>query len=716
MPGELIVFKKFANRNPADKGNAEKGKTSASAERKPKSAAERIAAKETNFREAVRAWTHDLASKVIQAMRADVALRFHDKPDDEEGASDLQGEYDPIVNNKTATRLSDVIAENAVEIKRPERMLKRLLDSQLKKQWTELRKQNIKISDPDGKRYGNYLTNVHGVWTKVRVGEIHDLYVWRRIARTQIDPVALSYDPGRRNWKRHYRITNETGELEVQIGAEKLAKKADRAIGILMRCGVHVVETDEARQHLAKFLRFKPLARFIRAARTGWFRAPNGWAFVLPDETLGDVKGAKVNVATVVLDQAEAHGLRESFGFQRSGTIEQWCQKVAQPLAGNSNVILAIGTMFAAPLLRWAGEAGGGFHSYGHSKIGKTLIGAAGQSVWGKPYFPGAGADAFGYSWEATTNRFGERARLRSDIGLYLDEIGLCDPKTVATTVYKLAGGLDRGRFRQAESDFNVLFLSTGELSLDEFVPNAREGQRVRMVDIPAVVRSEGGSESAFETISGSEIVAAAKRFYAATAECHGQVGYEWLCHLTALGPRRIQAELKQVRETWRALPQVAGTENRANQQVVSVINRFALAAAALHMAATAKLIPWAAADIDAGIIRCMTRWVNQRGNVDLAGEMLRQIKQRRQFLAETIKEDRLDGHIKSGRILVRPEAWHRLWSGLDEDAVKKHLLDVALLIPGRNGKVPSVAKIGRASQRFYVLAWAFVEPFINST
>jgi uncharacterized protein (DUF927 family) len=213
--------------------------------------------------------------------------------------------------------------------------------------------------------------------------------------------------------------------------------------------------------------------------------------FVLPDETLGD---AKINI---ILDNV-INKYRGGYGFRASGSREEWCERIAKPLAGNSNVVLAVGTFLAAPLLRWGDEPGGGFHFHGPAKVGKTLIGAIGQSVWGKPFAPGAGADAFGYTWESTSNRIGERAVLRSDVGLYLDEIGIGDQRAIATTVYKLAGGLDKGRYGQDEQDFNVLFVSTGELSLAEFLPNARQGQLVRMVDIPAVVQSE----SAFETIA----------------------------------------------------------------------------------------------------------------------------------------------------------------------------------------------------------------------
>ena len=565
-------------------------------------------------------------------------------------------------------------------------------------------------------------SNRHGVWTKQDAGAA-DLFVWRRIARTRIDPVALSRDTSsQRNWRHRYLITDETGEFPVEIGKEKLGKRADPAISILMKHGVHVVESDEARHHLATFLRFKPLGRIIRAPHVGWFEARKGiWVFVLPTETLGDV-GEK----HITLDAVPAR-----HGFHRSGTSEQWREQVAKHHPRNSNVVLAVGTFLAAPLLRWADEPGGGFHIYGHSKLGKTLASAIGQSVWGKPCVPGAGEDAFGYTWESTPNRIGDRAVLRSDVGLALDEISSAERKAVGSTVYKLAGDVDKGRYGQTERTFNILLFSTGEKSLVEFLPNAQQGQLVRLADISAQVRSG----SAFETIPENEIDVAAGQFYSAVNEYHGTIGREWLQHLVALGPTQIKAELRSLRKAWRALPEVAEISSRAHPQVMSVINRFTLIAAALTMASAADILPWTVADIDAGILACMQRWLQQRGNVDTGGELLRGIKRCRQLLAATIddrfirltlKKRRLvaasaagrrkmavaqqDGYVRDGRILVLPDAWRRLWAGLDIDTVKQHLLDAKLLIPGRDGVVPSAEKINGKPTRVYVLAGAFVD------
>jgi uncharacterized protein (DUF927 family) len=109
----------------------------------------------------------------------------------------------------------------------------------------------------------------------------------------------------------------------------------------------------------------------------------------------------------IILDGTSRSG---GYGFHRAGTSEEWRNHVANPLIGNSNVVLAAGTMLAAPLLRWADEPAGGFHFDGESKIGKTLASAIGQSIWGKPFVPGLGPDVFGFTWDSTANRLEERA------------------------------------------------------------------------------------------------------------------------------------------------------------------------------------------------------------------------------------------------------------------------------------------------------------------
>src|SRR6516162_594351 len=459
---------------------------------------------ETKHKAALLKWANEIADVVIAAVLDDVALRFIESKADDDGqlsTTDLTGDYDPIVDVKTGSRLSDAIKQAAESLRTPEKMLRRVYTSVLKQKWADHPK---KISsEPKGNPYGrSYLVNRHGVWVQQQaVIGLDGFCVWRRITETCVEPEALSYDTTpQRNWQHHYLITGETGQSSVPIPAEHLGKDANRAINTLIRRGVHIVESRHARQQLAQFLRYRPRNRIIRAPRTGWFEWRKQVVFVLPDKVLGATD--KMNM---ILDGIAADGR----GLHSVGTSEEWCQHVAAPLARNSNVVLAVGTILAAPLLHWADEPGGGFHLFGDAKIGKTLIGAVAQSVWGRPFAPGTGPDVYGFTWESTANALEERAALRNDVGLYLDEIGVGDPKAIRTAIYALAGGLGKGRMRQRQLAFNILILSTGERSVAQILgDDVRAGQMVRLADIPVAVQKG----SAFELIPAEEIAAVGRR------------------------------------------------------------------------------------------------------------------------------------------------------------------------------------------------------------
>jgi uncharacterized protein (DUF927 family) len=281
------------------------------------------------------------------------------------------------------------------------------------------------------------------------------------------------------------------------------------------------------------------------------------------------------------------------------------------------------------------------------------------------------------------------------------------------------------------EAAFNLMLVSTGERSVVEFLDDVRVGQTVRLSDIPVEVESG----TAFEQFRPD---AAGKQFYPATREYHGTVGYAWLHYLVGQTPKKFQPRFNELRKAFLGQPAVAEILARAHSQVVSVIHRFALVAATLAMVIEANILPWAQADTDVAIVACMRRWLNQRGNIDTAGELLREIERRRRMFAATANDrlirldiverqlvavsladqhkmeagEQSDGFMKNGRILLKPDAWQRLWAGLDVEAVKQHLLRQQLLIPDRNGRVPSAEKYksGAPAARFYVLAGAFID------
>lgn len=194
-----------------------------SEEKKPQSA-EQLADKETKLKKALQEWADETVNKVIEAVRADVALRFHERDADYEEELDLKGEFDPIVVEKTGQRLSELIEEFAEQHQLAARMVKRVYTSKLKEKWEECKDQHVP-NQIEGQQYGkNFVSNRHGVWTKQFF--LVDGYVLRRITRTRIDHVALSYDTTpQHNWRHRYQVTNELGEFDVEIGSELLGGK-----------------------------------------------------------------------------------------------------------------------------------------------------------------------------------------------------------------------------------------------------------------------------------------------------------------------------------------------------------------------------------------------------------------------------------------------------------------------------------------------------------
>ena len=589
-------------------------------------------------------------------------------------------------------------------------------------------KNDVKYYSPDFK------VSDRGVFVR-KLGD--DGYsVWEKICTTRIDLEALTRDGRGENWGTYIVITNRDGgkkKLAVPHALIAADKVADIA-GLLASIGVGIIPTRQARQLLVQFLTFDVSGRITAVPQIGWHCSGATWLFVLPDDT---IVPAGFDGPRPVLQTASL--LHMQHGLDVRGTVEQWIAQIAGPMAGNSNVHLCVGTMFAGPLLKFAHEPPGFFHLWGSSKIAKSLAGAVGQSVWGRPKVPGE-ADAFGASWTATAVGLERYAVLRSDVGAYLDEIGEGSPKAIRPAVYGLANGSTKLRgtqditLRPMES-FRILGISTGEPTMESYLSAGGEkvpaGLKVRLVDVPAEVQPD----SAFETCPRAQIEELGKQFYPLTSELHGAVGRAWLQHLVDLGGQKIGAQVREHRDEWLKLPAVAAVRDKSGVQVHSILNRFALVAAALRMAIEAGLLPWSIDETDCGVAACMARCLTSRnGRLDLTGEVLGATEQIRKILAADLhgrfihlrigddgkleyanaadanKRDTL-GYVKDGRILVEPTAWRgELCAGYDPVKTAQHLKTEGWLIADEaGGKLQRQEKVMRSGDvvtaRFYVIA-----------
>jgi uncharacterized protein (DUF927 family) len=560
---------------------------------------------------------------------------------------------------------------------------------------------------------------------------------WLRVAKDRIEPVALSYEFGperkseRQSWRHCFRITERSGHRSsLDIPREKLAGTGGAAIKLLMKSRVHIIRRDVAVKALVRFLAFKPRKEIVRMPRPGWAEIDGSWVFVRPDEVITPPGMPKARNTIYMLDPAATR----YHGLHIVGTVGEWAAEVAAPLRGNSNVALSFGTFFAAPLLCFASEPGGGNHLHGPSTIGKTMVSDAGQSIYG--WHHETADDAFGVSWGGTEAGFDALALAHTDLGLPLDEITLSDRRTAEQVVYKLASGTKgpratpTGQLRET-AHASVLVLSTGEKSLAQFIGRSlQEGACKRLVDVPAQVRPG----SAFEKISREQIHIEGKRLFEAMKQQHGAVGRAWQQHLVDLGPDKIKAQLNKHREAFLKLPQVIVLADKAHPQVRAVVNRFALYAAALHMVINAGLLPWTIEEADADIVACMERWVEQRGNADTAGELLRAAREIEREIAAGLTDrfihirkagkrwapvteaDKIkqktprcfDGYVKQDHVLIRPAAWRRLCNGFDPAEIARHFRQQGtLLVDHRGGKLSKSEQVIGRVERFYVLSRA---------
>ena len=177
---------------------------------------------------------------------------------------------------------------------------------------------------------------------------------------------------------------------------------------------------------------------------------------------------------------------------------------------------------------------------------------------------------------------------------------------------------------------------------------------------------------------------------------------------------------------------------NEPTGQVRSVINRFALVAAALRMAIEAGMLPWSIDDADLGVAACLVRWAaNRKGRLNLAGEMVSAVEKIRGALTANLqgrfihlqrnedgeleyanpsdetKRETL-GFVKNGRILVEPTAWRtELCAGFDPEKTARHLRDEGLLAtdPGKLQRQHKILRGGLVEKgRFYDLDMKILE------
>jgi len=218
------------------------------------------------------------------------------------------------------------------------------------------------------------------------------------------------------------------------------------------------------------------------AETPGWNAPSDGAsAFVLVN---GEVVGTPAE--HIVLKAPPENAVAK---MRQAGTLDEWKAEVAAKAAGNPVAAFALCAAFAGPLLAPLGESSGGFHFFGRSKAGKTLVTRLGVSVWGPTKKSGLLRD-----WRSTANGLESAAEECNDAFLTLDEVHQAEPKEVVSAVYLLANESGKQRLRQdavakRRRTWRTIVLSNGELPLDAMAAKAGQvlppGAEIRLPSVP---------------------------------------------------------------------------------------------------------------------------------------------------------------------------------------------------------------------------------------
>ncbi|WP_323929004.1 DUF927 domain-containing protein [Aeromonas caviae] len=459
-------------------------------------------------------------------------------------------------------------------------------------------------------------------------------------------------------------------------------RNGDEVFAALLDAGLPFVELGHKRKLSAYLMACQPKRRITCVERTGW----HGYAYVLPQGAIGlDVEG--------VILQTTGYSASD---FTERGTLAEWQQGIASLAVGNSRLCFALSLAFAAPLLALVGMEGGGFHLKGESTDGKTTIMKVAASVYGNP-------DRYSQTWRATGNAIEGIASRRNDALLCLDELGELDGREAGQVAYMLANGQGKGRSKQdgelrERKAWRLLFLSTGELSLEDHASESgkktQAGMEVRTIQIP----SDTGHHGAFEWLHG----VVDGRTFADTLKANAERQHGTAFRALVAG---LAADMEQHREHLRSEIQRFAAEltpKGAGNQVGRAINRFALVAAAGALATRLGVTGWPEGEASRAVRICLKAWLAERGHLGNK-EDAATLEQVRRFVTAhqyTRFADWFDTNHRPANMVgyrrmeaegvsfyVLPPGWAEITKGRDPKRAARLCLEAGYLLTGKDKK-----------------------------
>lgn len=457
---------------------------------------------------------------------------------------------------------------------------------------------------------GRFISDEQGVWFETpakREGEQPD----RTWVCSPLEILAITRDHDNENHGKLLRFYDyDAIEHRWPMPLELLAGDGASYRQILLSGGMRLAESKAGRELLNRYIQSCNSKERMRCVnRLGWY----GELYVMPSATIGAIPDEEV-VFQANVPLAGHHDIR--------GSLQEWQLNVAKYCVDNSRLCFSMSVGFAAPLLHLLGEENGGFNLRGPSSGGKTTALKVALSIYG--------GEKMLQSWRATSNGLESIAALHNDGLLCLDELGKLEPKIAGETAYFLVNGAgkqrsDKSGFARKRQTWRILFLSSGEVGLPDLIRQSgqkvRGGHEVRVVDLPAFTGQYGVFEHLHFFRSGD----AFSRMLCTNAEkYHGSAGRAFLSALINHLPGNIE-RLHNFIDIFKK----ENTPACADGQVLRVLNRFALVAAAGSLATELGITGWTNEDAVWAAKTCFEAWLQSRGGLSAqeGQEILRQIR-----------------------------------------------------------------------------------------
>ena len=455
----------------------------------------------------------------------------------------------------------------------------------------------------------NFFLDKEGVWfLPLKTGEDPPTPIW---VCSPLEILAITRDHDNENHGKLLRFIDYDGnEHRWPMPMELLAGDGTGYRQILLSGGLQIKEGKQGRDLLSRYIQSaNPKARMRCVNRLGWYNQ----LYILPNNTIGTSTGEEI-VFQAHIPLVDHH--------EGKGTLSEWQEHLAKYCVDNSRLGFCVCVGFASPLLHLLGEENGGFNLRGPSSGGKTTALRVGLSIYG--------GEKMLHSWRATSNGLESIAALHNDCLLCLDELGKLDPKIAGEIAYFLVNGSgkqrsDKSGYARAKQAWRLLFLSSGEVGLPDLIRQSgqkvRGGHEVRVVDIPAFT----GQHGVFEYLHFEPSGDAFSRMLCANADkYHGTAGKAFIAEFVKESPKHVE-RVRYLTDQFKR----ENTPLNADGQVLRVLNRFALIAAAGTLATELGITGWPHEEAMWAAKQCFEAWLQSRGGVSAqeGQEILRQVR-----------------------------------------------------------------------------------------